>query len=324
MGAENGGTDLSALEGIADDFLTWRRQMILPGISFLALCGGILWYFHFAHPFDGKMYFIPGVVAWFLIMTSWDRLKKSVDDRITSRVLPLLSKSIGLRYLKFRTSARMRIQETSELGLFVAKNIELGHCLGLDDPTKPKHVLVHMDQFHTWCQSRSSRIIDFSGFLISLQAPEYLSDQVVKQTRTAFRRDTYDPFEPIFPPGKRHRREVRITEQSQNFIISQPNGFKNTERGLDIVQTMMTRTCAVLHEGSKLHGLAVHHGILYIAISRETQHFQLNPLRANKLSLLKTFSKWIEICALPLKMAEIWHGDVSATPNTRPEDTPAV
>lgn len=288
-------TDLSALETIADDFLRWRKWMQFPA-ALVAGCSLLLFGLAFtSHAFEGKGFLgIHFLIPAAIISMSWEVFKRRAQKRVITQALPLIAGVSGVNCHEPDRYTSMRVKKAGRSGLFPAQKADCDYSLSCGD----NNILMTMDQFTTASGHHNSN--RFSGYLFktnnSFDTPDLLIAKM--GNKTDLPEKLYDPVE----------------IGSDLFEVWYREDADKARSTLADLRPRIRQTTDHLTDGARFHGLMIRDGFLTLAVQHESPYFSFNPLTAGKAMLLKRFSSWLTICALPLHIATIWH--------TAPESTP--
>ena len=316
MGAEKPITDLSALETIVDDFLTWRRRMILPALGLLTLCIVIPASCYWLLPISGTFGLWPAALSGGLVLVSAFLFSEHAKRLVTHKALPILCESIGTTYNIDSYAAQSRIQGAALLGLFPNRDISVSHSVLRTTADK-----LSFDAFKITHSSNKTTTTDFEGYLVTFQTEMRMNNLLIREARSKTARKITEFFGGNRPLAQRcdteillqdkgsvsHNLSYHIPNQDTRFAIFHDGSLGETTGAM----SNLTRGVIEIHEAlpryARLQAISVQDGMIRVAIFCDYSHFYLDSIMADKVTLMRRFSEWLAICALPLDIFSIWH-----------------
>ncbi|WP_039019572.1 hypothetical protein [Halocynthiibacter namhaensis] len=310
MSAEKPITDLSALEHIAEDFLAWRKRMILLGIGVLALALFVFFVF-FLNSYDKPALVL--VISVAIPIVGWALFAEAARKRLNHRALPLLCESLGLNYAYGSPESNEMVSRAAQMGMFPNHSIDVEQGIsGLYGD-----IDLRMDQFEISHRANKKKRVDFSGHLITMSAPDHFPDLLIRPVKGALTRAIIEPFGGNAPRKHRLECEFAVIEGDGLHAVFFNGREEDVTGTLESIFRLIRETNERLYAWSDFESLCIDNGQILIAISRPYRHFNISPFVPDKLALMKVFSRQIETCALPLRIAEVWHADST---ELRPEE----
>lgn len=289
-GAEKPQIDLSALEAIAEDFLRWRRWMILPAIGVVVLAWAVLVLTLNSDALHtGKGILLPICGPFLVFWVAWYFFKGRAQKRVITKALPLIASVSGVNSHEPDRYTSMRVKKAGRSGLFPAHKATCEYSLSC----RNGDILMTMDQFATVSGHHNGN--RFGGYLFktdsAIDTPDLLVCMMGNKT---------DLPEKLAEP-------VRIGSELFEIWYREDAGAARV--ALQKILPRIRRTADHLTDDAQFHGLMIRDGFLTLAVQHDNPYFNFHPLTANKATLLERFSSWLTICTLPLRIAAIWHAD---------------
>ncbi|WP_107497994.1 hypothetical protein [Thalassobius sp. I31.1] len=298
---------LETLPDIADEMLAWRRGYYKRMQPWIASCATIfvlsLLRAFSTGGFAAFLCFILGFALCGMLIYPAAKISKDLREQ----ALPVICTAIGFTYKVRSADGYNRIKALVRTGLFPGHDLNCGFGIQKTD----KKGDVKWDRFsmsQTYTDDGKTRTkTTFKGSLLQFQAPPDMPDIILRLPRGKARR---------YMAASLSGAAVKPMKHEADFTVSLKNGSRYEifcrdlnlmEAKLDQISDLLDATWMEIPTGAGLQGFECNKGQISIVLKHQERLFDVPGLYTNKLKLVKTFSDWLDVAALPLEIFRIWH-----------------